>query len=155
MNITQEEFEALSAIRNYQDKIYQKLREIKSKIYQKEGYFFVNHIYTDDQLLRDSAFNTIKGIMENLEDSVYNWGNRNNGYSEFFYNEYSRIRERIQNELNNLIDEISNRPPMGWERIKKGFVSTIRFLIKKLPIIIFNAFGLHVQGFEAPKQIES
>ena len=151
MNITQEEFDTLSAIRNYQDKISQKIREIKSKIYQKDGHLFVTHVYSKDELLQDGAFNTINGIIDNLDNNVKNWGVQNNGYSMYFCNEYGRIRDKIQEDLDSVQEDICRRQPTAWERIKEGFMGAIIFLISKLPKIVLNTVGL--SGFVSQKQI--
>jgi hypothetical protein len=140
--MSDEEFSAINSIRNYYDKINQKIREIKAKIYKQEGWLFVNHIYSKEDLINDSAFNTIDGIINNLSANVESWGKNNGGYSMPFYTEYHRIKDNIDLNLKQLEDEIKKRQPTSWEKLKEGFAGVVAYLLSKLPNIVLRVLGL-------------
>jgi hypothetical protein len=138
----QEEFDTISVVRGYYDKVNQKIRQIKSKIYKKEGWLFVTHSYTQEELIKDDAFCTIDGIINNLSANVQEWGIRKGGYSMIFYTEYTNIRNKIDYDLKNLEDEIRDRQPTTWERIKYGVRNLFTYFISKLPNIFLKVLGL-------------
>jgi len=140
--MTSQEFQLINIIRNFHDRIYQKIRIIKSKIHKQTGTFFTTHTYSKDELLKSPEFNSIDGIINNLAANVETWSKVNNGFSPNFYTEYTNLRNQIQKTLNEIIDEITFRKPTNWERLKDGFVGIIAYFISKLPNIFLNGMGL-------------
>jgi hypothetical protein len=114
----QEEFEMVCVIKEYHEKVIQKMSDIKSKVNKKEGWLFVKHKYTQEELTKDEDFCMIESIINKLSSNVTEWSKQRKLYSQSFYSEYENNKTKIVNYLEELRSDIFNRKPTGWERIK-------------------------------------
>lgn len=115
-------------------KVYREIDMIESKIHRKEGFFFTNHIYNQDELLNSAHHNRINSITGKIGDDVKNW-HMTGKLSEEERFAYYEERDNTDDMLHRLHLEIENREPTWWENIKGVANSFIILIMDNLPAL--------------------
>jgi hypothetical protein len=134
--MTNQEYSQLEKIRGQFKNLENSLFDIKRKLLQKDGFWFVKwHVYEQEQLLNDAAFARIDAFVGVISSNIESWLGYNSISQEFMLH-YNAMRDNLELKIENLKNDIIDREPTFWETISDGFKGFFKFLISKLPKIV-------------------
>ena len=112
--------------------VFREIKALKSKIHLKEGWIFVEHKYTIEELLNSTHYQKIDSYTKKIGDDIERW------YSEGKLSEeeeiaYLECREEVEDRLDELNMEIESREPTWWEQIKDTMKEFVILIMNNLP----------------------
>lgn len=113
-------------------KVFKEMKAIEKKIHKTKGWIFKIHIYSQDELFDSEHFDKIFAITEKIGDDAQRWYDEGNlDKEEQRY--YSINREKVEDTLEDINDEIANREPTWWEKFKENMQEFATKVMRNLP----------------------
>ena len=112
--------------------IFRELKSLRRKINKKEGIIFTSHIYSIDELLNSTHHQKIDSFSQKIGDDVKNWYNKNK-LTKMEEEVYYFKRKEIEQELDEINEEIEEREPTWWEKIKEPSIAFVKRIMNNLP----------------------
>lgn len=113
-------------------KVHREIDVLDVKTDTKEGIFFRNHTYTQDELLNSEHLEKVYSITGKIGDDVTNWHIRGK-LSEEARNSYDWERTVTDNKLSVLKVKIAERKPTWWESFKSSVNSFVVLVMDNIP----------------------
>jgi len=132
------DFEYQEMFRRKFRNVFHEIDMIKMKVHKKNGFIFKRHIYTVEELLDSKHHAKIYAITEKIGSDALNWFNNGN-LSQRAIDIYHKERDRIDDKLEFVNEEIMQRNPTWWENIRGVLVTFIEFVMDNMPILIQNS----------------
>lgn len=115
------------------EKINNKIDTLLYKKDEMKGWWiFKAHKYTQQELFDSNEYKTIHSLVLKIEDDIGHWGNSLSIKDRAIYN---ANRDLLEERLDYARNQIQNREPTTWEKVKGFFVKFVKFIIEHLPQI--------------------
>jgi hypothetical protein len=115
--------------------VFREMRALRRKIHQQEGWIFVEHRYTQEELLESEHHRKIYSYTDKIGDDIEHWY-REGRLSEREEEAYYLLRDRVEEELEEINDEIARREPTWWESFQDAAASFVRSVMENLPEVL-------------------
>ncbi len=108
------------------------LNSIKKKTHKTEGWLFVTHVYTIDELLNSEHHEKINSYTDKIGDDITRWydqGKLSREEEGIYYSE----RDKVEIDLEDINDKIKSREPLWWEKVKGAMQGYIIIIMDNMP----------------------
>lgn len=112
--------------------VFRELKSIERKIYKKEGWFFVEHVYTIEELLDSKHHHKINSYTEKIGDDIQIWfdeGKLGEVEEEYYYLK----RNEVEDDLEDINAQIEERERTWWEEVKDVMRDYVRVIMDNMP----------------------
>ncbi len=120
----------------------------ENKIYEKRGWFFVTHRYSQDALKQCYEAEKIYSITKKIGDDYKHW-QEHKKLSTFANDTYLLERSHLEERKDQILIKIQDRKPTWWEEFKGGFVPFFDKIMDNLPVnvgLIKQLIGIAFKG---------
>ncbi len=115
------------------EKINSKIDTLLYKKDEMKGWWiFKAHKYSQQELFESNEYKTIHSLVLKIEDDIGHWGNSLSIKDRVIYN---TNRDLLEERLEYARNQIENREPTTWEKVKGFFIKFVEFIIEHLPTI--------------------
>ena len=112
--------------------VFRELKSLERKIYKKEGWIFVEHVYTIEKLLDSKHHHKINSYTEKIGDDIQRWfdeGKLGEAEEEYYYLK----RNEVEDELEDINGQIEDREPLWWEKVKGVMLKYVVVIMDNMP----------------------
>ncbi len=112
--------------------VFRELKYIERKIYKKEGWIFIEHKYTIEELLNSEHHNKIDSYTEKIGDDITRWFDAGK-LGEVEEEHYYLKRTEVEDKLEDINYQIEDREPTWWEEVKYAMKEYIVVVMDHMP----------------------
>ncbi|MDR3259185.1 MAG: hypothetical protein LBT51_06155 [Fusobacteriaceae bacterium] len=116
-------------------RINKDIDQLFGKNEEMEGWIFMSHKYSVNDLMNSREYDDIYSIVEKMASDVENW-RVNNQMNHSTMRVYNVNRELLANRMKRLDDAIKNRKETLWDSIREFFNKLWNEIMKILPVIL-------------------
>ena len=112
--------------------VFRELKSLERKIYKKEGWFFVEHKHTIEELLDSEHHHKINSYTEKIGDDIQRWfdeGKLGEVEEEMYYLK----RTEVEDDLEDINLQIEEREPTWWEEVKGTMREFVVMVMDNMP----------------------
>lgn len=120
--------------------IFDLIEQLRVKVFATEGFIFKKHRHSKDQLFHDPMLYKLSARFGTLEYNIRSWERfdvADKGLLEFCDQNLSRVEK----EIDQLISDIENRKPTGWERVREFLWGVIKVVFGRISAEILPLLG--------------
>ena len=112
--------------------VFRELKSLERKIDKKDGWFFIEHKYTIDELLESEHHQKINSYTDKIGDDIEKWFNQGR-LNEIEEEMYYLKRSEVEDELEDINSRIEEREPTLWEEVKGTMKSYVVIIMDNMP----------------------
>ncbi len=112
--------------------VFRELKALNKKIDKKDGWIFIEHKYTIEELLDSKHHAKIDSYTAKIGDDIQQWhdvGKLSNIEEELYYLK----RNKVEDKLEYINKDIENREPTWWEEVKYTMKEYIVIIMDNMP----------------------
>lgn len=112
--------------------VFREMKSLERKIYKKDGWIFVEHKYTIEELLDSEHHHKIYSYTDKIGDDIQKWFDEGK-LSDIEEESYYLKRSEVEDELENINAQIEEREPTWWEEVKNVMEEYIVVIMDNMP----------------------